>query len=96
MSALLETLLADEAKLRDTMLDELTNDELVHVLEANADALDAAEARAAAARDLRLAIYQVTRGRDPKVTQKRLAEASRVTESFVIQTQKKAREAAAS
>ena len=94
MSPLLEALLENPDQ-RDTMLAELDGDELVQALEATADALDKARTIQERATDLRMALWQAARDRDPKVTQARLAAASRVSEPFVIRELGKARKAAA-
>lgn len=75
-------------------LDRMSNDELLAVLAATADDLDAAQRRLDAGYELRLAIFQAGRERDVKVTQRAMGDAARVSEPAVIQALKKARLAA--
>lgn len=86
-----EALLALSPSKRRRALARLDNDTLVDVLAITADTIDAAAKREAEGYKLRLAIFQAARDRPEKVTQKRLADAARVSEPAVIQALKKDR-----
>lgn len=74
----------------------MDDDALLAHLAALADDLDATRARLDALHERRLAVYKNARGRSPAVTQRRIAEASRVTEVAVIQALRKDAKARAS
>lgn len=70
-------------------LEQLGDDDLVTILGTIADELDEATSYVDSLFATRLATFQEARSRTPAVTQKRLAEASRITEPAVIQQLRK-------
>lgn len=91
-----ETLSINAVANDPTSLANLGDDELVAFLAKLADRLDEATALVDRLYALRLATFQEARGRKPAVTQKRLAEAARITEPAVIQQLRKHAQAMAS
>jgi DNA-directed RNA polymerase specialized sigma subunit len=81
--------LAAGAGLTPAVLPSLSDDELLGHLESVAGAISQVSDRQQSLWDLRLAIYQEARRRQPPITQQRIASAAGVSEVAVIQAIKK-------